>query len=469
MEPEPDSYLLLANSSFSLVTDPGILIGISIFFLLLFCSALISGAEVAFFSLNLDDIERFKETRSVTNKRILYLLDKPETLLATILISNNFVNITIILVAELIMSVLLPIQLCQSWAMNFTEFIHWNTDPERLGITIHFLITVIGVTCLLLLMGEIMPKIYARLNTKSMVNKMASPLYYLSGFFSPVTRLMVRGTNFLESRLAILNQDNGHSSVELQEAIDLAVTEDSPNSRSEVDILKRIIQFADVNVKQIMHPRTEIVAIEKASTFSDMMKVVRSSGYSRIPVYEEDLDHIIGIILAKDLIAHVNEPDAFPWLDLVRKEVLYVPESKRINDLLKDFQKERQHMAIAVDEYGGTAGLITLEDIMEEIVGEIKDEFDDEIEVHYQKIDDRNYLFEGKTQIQDVCRILNIDTGVFDEVRGDADSLAGLMLELVGMIPRKDTNAEYRGYIFKVTKVNNRRIEEIKLTIPLQA
>lgn len=469
MEPEPDSYLLLANSSFSLVTDPGILIGISIFFLLLFCSALISGAEVAFFSLSLDDIERYKEIRTVTNKRILHLLDKPETLLATILISNNFVNITIILVAELLMRILLPIQVCQSWASSFTKFLHWGTDPERLGVTIHFLITVIGVTSLLLLIGEIMPKIYARFNTKSMVNRMAGPLYYLSGLFSPVTRWMVRGTNFLESRLAILNQDNGHSSVELQEAIDLAVTEDSPNSRSEVNILKRIIQFADVNVKQIMHPRTEIVAIEKASNFSDMMKVVRSSGYSRIPVYQEDLDHIIGIILAKDLIAHVSESDEFPWLDLVRKEVLYVPESKRINDLLKDFQKERQHMAIAVDEYGGTAGLITLEDIMEEIVGEIKDEFDDEIEVHYQKLDDRNYLFEGKTQIQDVCRILNIDTGVFDEVRGDADSLAGLMLELVGMIPRKDTIAEYRGYVFKVTKVNNRRIEEIKLTLPLQA
>lgn len=449
-----------------MVVDPALLIGLFLFPLLLLLSALISGSEVAFFSLRMNDLEGLKEERNETSRRILALLDKPASLLATILISNNFVNISIVLVSEVLLRRLLPLEVCTGWALRLhSPWLSSSFTPETLGSAFHFAITVVGVTVLLVLMGEIMPKIYARLNILPLARMMSGPLTFLTRVFSPFTGIMVRWTDVLEQRLVRYGNDGGASPSDLHSAIELTV-QDGQHGKKEVDILKRIIQFADVNTKQIMRPRTDIIAIGKEAHFGELMKVVRSSGYSRIPVFDEDIDHIVGIIYAKDLIGHIHEPEDFQWHDLVRTEVLYVPESKKISDLLKEFQMERRHIAIVVDEYGGTAGLVTLEDIMEEIVGEIKDEFDDEVEIPYQQVDERNFIFEGKAQINDVCRILGLDVTTFDEVKGDADSLAGLVLELAGVIPRKDTVVEFGGYTFRVTRVNKRRIEEIKLTRP---
>ncbi len=451
-----------------MAVDPGLIFGFLFLPVLLFFSAMISASEVAYFSLAVHDIESLKEDRKANAQRILGLLEKPASLLATILISNNFVNIAIVLVANSVLGRLLSVELCTRWAVTLHPYLGaLAPSPESLGHAIHFIIAVVGVTALLLLIGEIMPKIYARFNMLPIARTMSGPLTFLGKVFSPFSLLLVRWTDGMEQRLASL-RDTGASPSDLQSAIELTVQNDH-HGHKEVDILKRIIQFADVNTKQIMRPRTDIVAVEASSAFGELMKVVRSSGYSRIPVYQEDMDHITGIIYAKDLIGHTQEPEDFAWQELVRTEILYVPESKRISDLLKEFQKERRHIAIVVDEYGGTAGLVTLEDIMEEIVGEIKDEFDDEVEIPFRQLDERNFLFEGKTQINDVCRILNLDVNFFDEVKGDADSLAGLVLELAGVIPRKDTVVEFSGYTFRVTNVNKRRIEEIKLTIPVRS
>lgn len=466
MDPDPDSCLALAAVPLAWTFDPGLMAALLAFFLLLVCSALISGSEVAYFSISLPQLEKLREDRRPSSRTILSLLERPATLLATILISNNFVNVSIVMVADPILQRMLPVEQCVSWAIELQVRSGLSFSPEVWGRGFHFALTVLGVTFLLVLMGEIMPKIYARMNVLKLARFMARPLTVLAGLFSPVTGIMVRWTDVLERRMEHLRSDLAHSSSELQSAIELTVRDIDSHERKEVDILKRIIQFADVNVKQIMRPRTDIIAIDREDSFADMMAVVRSSGYSRIPVFGEDLDHITGIIYAKDLLGHLQEPDDFDWGGLVRTEVLYVPESKRINDLLKEFQKERRHMAIVVDEYGGTAGLVTLEDIMEEIIGEIKDEFDDEAEIQYQQLDERNYLFEGKAQIQDLCRIVGIPVNAFDEVKGDADSVAGLILELAGVIPRKDTVVEHRGFTFRVTKVNRRRIEEIKITLP---
>lgn len=446
--------------------DPGSILSFLLFLGLLVCSGLLSSSEVAYFSISVTDLEVLKDERSASSRRILRLLDKPATLLATILISNNFVNVSIIIVSEFLLRALLPVTTCIDWALRMTGPQGMTgVSPESLGKGIHFAISVVGVTFILVLMGEILPKIYARVNVLPLARSMSGFLLFLTRVFRPVTGIMVNWTDVLEKRLARHRVEEGPSSSEIHNAIELTVS-DGKHSVKEVDILKRIVQFADVTAKQIMRPRTDIVAIDIHSTFAQLLHVVRESGYSRIPVVEEDLDHIQGVIYTKDLLAYLKEADDYDWKPLIRTEVLYTPEQKKINDLLKEFQSERRHIGIVVDEYGGTAGLVTLEDIMEEIVGEIKDEFDDEVEVNFQKLDERNYLFEGKTLINDVCRIIGVEVTSFDEARDDADSLAGLVLELAGIIPRRDTLVEFNGYQFRVTKVNKRRIEEIKLTLP---
>ncbi len=450
----------------SMSIDPGTILSFVLFIVLLICSGLLSSSEVAFFSISVTNLEELKEERTHSAQRILHLLDRPGTLLATILISNNFVNVSIIIVSEFLLRSLLPVMTCVGWAEWIILHIgSLGFSNESLGKALHFTISVVGVTMILVLMGEILPKIYARLNVIPLARSMSRSLIILSKVFRPITAIMVNWTDVLEKRIARHRVEEGPSSSEINSAIDLTVS-NGKHTIKEVDILKRIVQFADVTAKQIMRPRTDIVAVDFDAPYSDLLHIVRDSGYSRIPVYEEDLDHIQGVVYTKDLIGYLQEAPDFQWQSLVRTEVLYIPESKKINDLLKEFQTERRHIGIVVDEYGGTAGLVTLEDIMEEIVGEIKDEFDDEVEVNFQKLDERNYLFEGKTLINDVCRIIGIDVSTFEEARDDADSLAGLVLELAGIIPRRDTVVDFNGYIFRVTKVNKKRIEEIKLTLP---
>ena len=232
--------------------------------------------------------------------------------------------------------------------------------------------------------------------------------------------------------------------------------------------LKSIVKFGDVTVKQIMRSRVDIVSVDEKVGFEELLKVVKDSGYSRIPVYREDFDHVIGILYVKDLLGLLDQNDQFNWQKLIRPNVLFVPEAKRINDMLKEFQSSRMHMAVVVDEYGGTSGIVTLEDILEEVIGEIRDEFDDEIEVEYQQLDPRNFLFEGKTLINDVCRVIGVETNTFDKVRGDSDSLAGLILEISGQLPKKGAEYQIEGYTFKIRSVTKRRIEQIQVTLPAE-
>ncbi len=434
--------------------------------LLLVCSALVSGSEVAFFSLTHNDFDALEEEKTNTAQRILHLKDRPRILLATILISNNFINISIVILSEFLLRALLPDALIERWADGIAGVFGMMSveGGSQVAGILSFVITVVAVTFLLVLFGEVAPKVYANQNNLRLARFMARPLWWLAVVFSPLSFLLARSTLHIEKRLERRSR-LGASREDIGEAIELTVSREKDSIREELDILHSIVKFSGVAVKQIMTSRMDMVAVENNSSYKDLLATARKSGYSRIPVYEEDLDNIVGILYVKDLLGHLQEADDFEWLSLIRTNVFYVPESKKIDDLLREFQQQHLHMAIVVDEYGGTAGLVTLEDIMEEIIGDIKDEFDDESEVVFQKIDDNNYTFEGKTLLKDFCRIVGIPVEVFDSVKGDADSLAGLILEICGQFPRKDAVIHYNEFTFKIVSVSKRRIEEVRFTI----
>ena len=472
VEPEPQLFhtiLFLSDvlsgqappSSMRLVLE---LAGVA---LLLFSSALISGAEVAFFSLTPADIKQLEESPTSTTKTILRLRQSPKTLLATILISNNFINIAIVLLSFLALNQLLPEERLQVWVKELA-----NNDNLSLAVlnrwtaVISFSISVVGVTFLLVLFGEVVPKVYAKINNIRLAKTMAKPLDVLLQIFKPISWVLVSSTSRLEERLKRNgSMVNSASREEIGEAIDLTVSHEQ-DAAQEVDILKSIVHFGDVTVTQIMCSRVDMVAIDKDITFSEVVQVVKKYSYSRIPVYDGDIDEIIGVFYAKDLLGHLNEPADFDWTRLMRKPVLFVPESKKIDDLLKQFQQERLHMAIVVDEYGGSSGLVTLEDIMEEIIGEIKDEFDQGPEVDYKRVNDFTYEFEGKTLLNDFCRVIGIGLETFEDDRGESDSIAGLFLEIHGQLPQVDTEIKLKDISFKVLNVNTRRIEKILVTLP---
>lgn len=436
-------------------------------------SALISASEVAFFSLNANDIENLKENNAPNSQRILSLKEKPRKLLATILIANNFINIAIVIVSDFVLAQIFP--------ADGNTFLNWANQILALGILpdsvetssitrfFQFLITVIGVTFMLVLFGEVAPKIYAKINNVRLAQTMSTPLTILMRLFSFPSNVLVGWTNWIEKRLEGKTGNGNRTSLQdIDNAIDLTVSKEK-NTEQEVDILKRIVKFGEVSVKQIMRSRVDVVAVDLRLTFKELLSVVRESGFSRIPVYEENFDNITGILYAKDLLGELEsegEDKTFEWQALIRTDVLYVPEAKKIDDLLREFQKKHLHMAIVVDEYGGSSGIITLEDILEEIIGEIKDEFDNELDLIYKKIDDQNFVFEGKTLLNDMYRALEIEPDQFEKIRGDADSLAGLVLEITGELPKINQVIEYNGYQFKVVSVDNRRIKEIKVTIP---
>lgn len=433
--------------------------------LLLLASALISGSEVAFFSLGPNEIEGLKDDESVNAQRILKLREQPRTLLATILTSNNFVNIAIVLVAEYLTWHIFSEQQFTMWAESIQQsgwLLFWSS--AAIGRGINFAITTIGTTFLLVLFGEVAPKIYARVNNLAFAKTMALPLIILNRVFGPVSHILVRWANYLENRLA-RHSNNVSASVreDIDKAIDLTVL-NQQNAQREADLLKGILKFSNVPVKQIMCSRVDVVAISLDSDFNTVLKTVKDSGFSRIPVYDEEFDNVVGILYAKDLLGTLDNGADFTWQEMIRTQVLYVPESKKINDLLKEFQDKRNHMAIVVDEFGGSAGLVTLEDVMEEVVGEIWDEFDEEEETDFVRINDREYIFEGKTMLNDVCRIMSIELESLDPFRGDADSLAGLILENTRVIPKKDTELVLGEIRFNIVAVNKRRIERIKVT-----
>ncbi|MBK7408670.1 MAG: gliding motility-associated protein GldE [Saprospirales bacterium] len=435
--------------------------------LLLYGSAMISSSEVAFFSLTHNDFARLREEDTGPARRILKLKEKPRTLLATILISNNFINIAIVLIADFLLAHLLPEDAFFGWAHAINSvFPFLASTDESIARVINFFITVFGVTFLLVLFGEVAPKIYAKINKVAIAKIMSAPLSTLIQLFHPFTRLLVKGSSIIERRLESYTQSGSIASrEEIGEVIEMTVRHEQ-NANEEIDILKSIVKFGDVTVKQIMRSRVDVVAVDEKVVFSDLLKAVKESGYSRIPVFKDDFDHVAGILYVKDLLGCLEEKDQFRWQDLIRPTVLFVPESKRINDMLKEFQSSRMHMAIVVDEYGGTSGLVTLEDILEEVIGEIRDEFDDEVEVEFQQLDAHNFLFEGKTLLNDVCRVIGVDTDTFDKVRGDSDSLAGLILENSGQLPKKGAEYQIAGFLFKITAVTKRRIEQIQVTLP---
>ena len=439
---------------------------ISLLILLLFCSALISASEVAFFSLSPQDLEALEKDDSISSNRILKLKKSPRQLLATILISNNFINIAIVIISESLLSTLFGESLFITWAdsLKSTFNLYWFSQSS-LATAISFAITVVGVTFLLVLFGEVAPKIYANMNNIRHSRLMSGPLIILQKLFSPFSALLLKWTGGIEEnvyRRRLLSNSSADKK-ELDKAIELTVT--NHGDREEVDILKGIIKFGDVETKQIMRSRVDVIGFEKSESYNEIISTIKSSGYSRFPVYEEDFDNIIGILYVKDLLGHTRENQDFEWQTFVRDNVLYIPETKKIDELLKEFQSRRTHLAIVVDEYGGSAGIVTLEDIMEEVVGEIRDEFDHDDNIDYVKIDEKNFIFEGKTLLNDVVRILNLENDFFDESKGDADSLAGIILELEGIIPKKDKEIGYKNIRLVPTKVSKRRIERIQICL----
>jgi putative hemolysin len=436
LDPDPESYfqlLSLVNAFPASLILP--LIGVLV---LLFLSALVSGSEVAFFALNPRDHEELKNQPEPRDKYLHELLQSPERLLATILINNNFINIAIILLAAHITGQI----------FNFSAF------P-----IIGFAVEVVLITFLLLLFGEILPKVYATARRLPFARFMALPTYYSLVFWKPLAFFLIKSGSML--KLPARRQDN-ISIDDLTEAIRL--TEDESGNGDEQKILEGIVRFGATNVKQIMKPRTDVIALEKSQPFDEVLQMVRDSGYSRIPVYEDHFDKIKGVLYIKDLLPYIRENDSFKWIKLIRPP-FFVPETKKIDDLLREFRAKRIHLAIVVDEFGGTSGIVTLEDVLEEIVGEISDEFDDD-DLIYSKLDDYTYVFEGKTPLNDFYRIVDIPGDDFENAKGDADSLAGFVLEIAGKFPEKNEVFHFDGYSFKTELIHKRRIQRLKISLP---
>lgn len=444
--PEGEHYQELITSLFSTlhfnpITEE-IIFALLAMVLLLLGSALVSGSEVAFFSLGQSKLSELNDGDKKV-KRLLLLLERPRLLLATILIANNLFNIAIIILSAFVLNL----------------WLGFGDPSSEISPVVEFAIGVLLVTFLLVLFGEVIPKVYANYHNVNFALSMSGPLLFMRNAFRPLSMVLVNSTKVLEKRLT-QNQNMQVTREEVDHAIELATDEDT--TPEEKEILKGIVKFGDITVKQIMHPRMDIVAIEVEEPFSEVFKIVLESGFSRIPVYRDNLDQIEGILYAKDLLKYLDEPDEFDWQKLIRK-VFYVPETKKIEHLLKEFQQKHIHLAIAVDEYGGTSGIVTLEDIMEEIIGEIKDEYDIQEELEYEKINDREYLFEGKTLINDLCKVMNIKSDYFDEAKGDADSLAGMLLELFQKMPEQGETLDYNNFSFEVLSVTKKRIEQVKV------
>lgn len=459
---DPDPYSL----PFILSILPGIATGVVLLALLLLTSALVSGAEIAFFTLDNDQLRDLAEEDDPKGRRILKLREKSSHLLASILITNNVVNISIIVLSFSLLSRWIPFDLFINWgdALALTPLLGWWSAAQWAS-AIHFVILILGISFLLVFFGELVPKIYANINRVTFAKRMSRPLQLLVTLLSPLSAVFVCWGNALEKKLKS-ETNSGTNKEDIDKAIDLAVASEK-DSKIEADMLKSIVAFNEVAVKQIMRSRMDIIALDVNLSLSEMLMVVRQAGYSRLPVYEEELDNIRGILYVKDLIGYIDLPaeEQPAWPSLVRQEVLYVPESRKISDLLKDFQREHLHMAIVVDEYGGTSGIVTMEDVIEEVIGDIKDEFDEDQEVEFRKLSDTEFIFEGKTMLIDVCRVMHVDKDSFDQVSGDADSLAGLVLELNGRMPAAGQTISFPPFTFTVLSVSPKRIERIKVRI----
>lgn len=428
MDPDP--------SSFSAI-DFNLIIGIAGIVILLLCSAFISGTEVAMFSLTPQDIDKINQKNAKKGSLIISLLEKPKKLLATIVITNTFINIAIIILFfrlgdTLFGAIVLP----------------W----------LSFLLQVIVVTFLVLLFGEVVPKLYAGRNNTKFAKKVVYMLYILNKLLSPLSVPMREVTVALNKKIGA--QGGGLSVDRLSQALEL--TDYGDATMEEQKILEGIVSFGNTDVKQVMSPRIDIFALDIEAPFAEIMPRLVDKGFSRIPVYRDTIDQIEGVLFIKDLIPYIDNED-FEWQTIVR-EPFFVPENKKLDNLLKEFQTMKNHLAIVVDEYGGTSGLISLEDILEEIVGDISDEFDDE-DIIYTRIDDRNYLFDGKISLKDFYRITDVEEEDFENSKGEAETLAGFLLEISGNFPKKGQKISFNGNIFTVESVDKRRIKQIKVTL----
>jgi gliding motility-associated protein GldE len=406
---------------------------------LLFCSALISGAEVAFFSLTPSDLDVSEEDKRAKKITIVQkLLTKPKKLLATILVANNLINIAIVLLFA-----------------SIGDLLFGGVENKKLL----FFLNVVVVTFLILLFGEILPKIYASRNKVKFASFMSYPINILNTLFTPLSNPMQAITISIEDRFG--KQKSNISVDQLSQALEL--TDGDDTTQEEQKLLQGIVTFGNTDTKNVMRPRMEVFALNEADDFDELMPQIIESGYSRIPVYQENIDNITGILYTKDLLPHFDK-NKFNWVEL-KREAYFVPENKKIDDLLNDFKDRKMHLAIVVDEYGGTSGLISLEDIIEEIVGEISDEFDDD-DLVFSKLDDTTFVFEGKTPLKDFYRAINLeDPKLFEDAKGEAETLAGFLLEIAKGFPKKDEILNFHNYTFTVEGFENKRIKRIKLSI----
>jgi gliding motility-associated protein GldE len=416
--------------------DFKIFIGLLFIIILLIGSALMSASEVAFFSFRPEDIENLKTNKDKKSKTALNLYNNPEKLLSTVLVANNTINIAIVLLAAFLSS----------------RMFDFSSEP-----VLGFIINVVAITFLLLFFGEVMPKVYASRNHVSLALFMAYPLTLLEKLFQPVTSLLILSSSFVKKRT--MTRRSNLSMDDLSDALELT----SEDFTEDEKILKGIVNFGNTNVSAIMCSRIDVTAIDIKSGFDKIVPVIINSGFSRIPVYSGSFDNVKGILYAKDVLPYTNNPGSFKWQALLRPPY-FVPETKKINDLLKEFQTKKIHMAVVIDEYGGTSGIVTLEDILEEIVGEITDESDDD-QILFRKLDERTYIFEAKILLNDFCKVVGIEEDLLEDVRGESETLAGLILELTGEIPQKDQIIKYRDFIFRIESADRRRIKEIRVEI----
>jgi putative hemolysin len=410
-----------------------------IMLVLIIFSALISGSEVAYFSLDAKKRDALSSEKSNQGNRVVTLLGAPKKLLATILIANNFINVSIVMVS-----------------FYFTKGVFASSELSELVL---FLINVIGATFVILLFGEVIPKVYATKHSVSFSKFMSSPISFLSMVFAPFSKLLVSSTSIIDKRFK--KKVDSISVDDLEHAYDL--TKESVETTEEKKILEGIVRFGQTDAKQIMTPRLDVMALENDMTSKELSEVIKEGQYSRLPVYSESLDNVIGILYVKDLLIYLDSEEELDWVKLIRNPK-FIPENKKLDDLLKEFQTEKTHIAVVVDEYGGTSGIVTLEDVLEEIVGDITDEFDDD-NLIYSKLDENNYVFEGKTPLMDMYRVMGIDGGEFEEQKGESDTIAGICIELAGKILLKNEKISFENYTFTIEAADKRRIKQVKVTI----
>ena len=441
MDPEPGNYLLFTYLLTDLSQLSGVIGQYALFLVLIVGSFMASGAEVAFFSLTKAEIEDFREKESQKGQRVWRLINDSKRLLATILITNNFVNVAAILVAS---------NLLQYYGDRYD----WDDQ-------IQFLLEILLITSLLLLFGEIVPKVYAARNRMRLVHWMSLPLEFIGAVVRPLAWVLINGTRFIDRRMKL--QEESASIEDLRHAIDLT-TANTEEEKDEQDLLKGIVNFGNITARSIMRARVDVKAVDAETPFGELITFIQENNYSRLPVYAESLDHVKGILHIKDLLPFLRQEDPVVDLKSMMRNVYFVPESKKIDALLEEFKIHHIHMAVVVDEFGGTAGIVTLEDVIEEIFGEINDEFDSEDWV-YTKLSENTYVFEGRLGLNDVRKIVGLDDQVFEDARGDSDSLGGLILELHGKIPTVGEVIRYKNFELHVESVSRNRIAMVKFVI----